>query len=64
MGSELRKHLSAQYLTRSVTLAILDGTPIARREEGHPTLAQQLHQIVIEIAGLVGILKNESGGEQ
>ena len=52
-------HLGAQYLIGGIALPVFCRTPVARREEQHPSRPHHLRQVVIEIARLVGIVEYE-----
>ena len=54
-----RKNFGAENLIGGIALGILDGPTITAGEEQHIPVAQQLRQVVIEIARLLGILKDK-----
>ena len=49
-------HLGAQYAVGIVLLAIFHCTAERRREEQDIAVAAHLHHVVVEIAGLLGIV--------
>ena len=55
----LAQHLGAQYLVGCVALAVFHGASIGGRVEKHLADAEHLGQVVIEIAGFVGILQHK-----
>ena len=57
---ERGEHFRAQYLAGGIFLAVFDGTLVGRGEEEHLPVAQLLRQVVVEVAGLLGVLKNEN----
>ena len=51
--------LGAQDLVGRVDLSVLDRALVARREERHAVVARDLAEVVIEVAGSVGIVEDE-----
>ena len=52
------QHLGAQYSVGRIALRILHRPAVGRRVEEHLVLPQYLEQVVVEIAGLLGILQH------
>ena len=57
VGAELRQSLGTQNLVGRITLRVLHRTAIAAGEEKHAVCAHHLRQIVVEVAGLLSIVK-------
>ena len=55
----VREYLRAENLAGGVFLTILDGALITGGEKQHLLVAHHLAKVVIEIAGLVGILHHK-----
>ena len=58
-GCQSCQHLSTQYLVGSILLPVFHGTPIGRRKEESLILSQYLHQVVIEVTRLIGIIEHK-----
>ena len=58
-GCQSCQHLGTQYLVGCILLSVFHSTPVSRRKEESLILPQYLHQVVIEIARLVGIIEHE-----
>ena len=55
-------HLGTENLRSRIKLSVLDGTTVTAWEEQHPSGAQQLRQVVIKVARLLGILQYKQNG--
>ena len=53
------QHFGAQNLIGGIALTVFHGPFIARREEEHLLLSHELSEVVIEIAGLIGFVKDK-----
>ena len=59
MSIEPGQYFGTQNFIGSISLPILRRPPVARGEEEHVVGAHHLRKIVIEITGLIGILKHK-----
>ena len=55
--AQLSQYLGAKNLVGSIALAVFDGPPETGGKEKYAFVIQQLHQIMVEIASLISILK-------
>ena len=62
VGVPLAEHLGAQYLVGRVNLAILNVALVARREDEHLAVVENLAQVVIDVARLVKVVGNDEVG--
>ena len=61
-GGQAREHLGAQNLARGVAPLLGERAPLARREDEHVGVAENLGEVVVEIGRLLGIVENEEEG--
>ncbi len=55
-GGETCQRLGAQNAARFVRLGILEGASVTRRHKRHSLLAAQAAKVVVQVAGVVGIV--------